>query len=894
MMLPSLRFPHIPFTALCVTALVLTLFSQPGKSVAAANTDAEAQSILTAKCLKCHGPTKQKGGLRFDSRKGLLAKGDSGSPAVTPGKPAASEVLRRVTSTDDAVRMPPGDARLSAAQIATLRKWIEGGAAWSGKSPGSAPGRTELTVTEEDRQHWAFRPLTRVEPPDVKNGRKVRNAIDRFILAKLEAKGLTPTAPADPRVLIRRIMFDVIGLPPTPDEVDAFVKAADPEAAYEALVDRLLASPHYGERWGRHWLDVARYADSGGYESDIDRPTAYHYRDFIIKALNADMPFDQFIRLQLAGDEIRPDDPLAIAATGFLVAGPGEMLPVKLLEEERIRQRYIELDDMVTTTGAAFLGLTLGCARCHDHKFDPVPSRDYYRLLAALHSGGRAEVTLGTRVEIEQTTRARADWEKQRKAAENALKKWADGQRAKVSPQLRAAKIAKLPIPEAQKTILRNKPGSAEAKSLAKKYEKPLTVTDDEVWKATDDAARKRWDELARELATVRKREPKSLPIALTFRDKGSKPMESFLFRRGDYHDHTIPVELGFVTVLTRGKPASDYWKEARAGGDRTDTTYQRRALAEWITDTERGAGPLVARVIVNRLWQHHFGEGLVRTPNDFGTRGEKPSHPELLEWLSAELTSGGRGPQGEPAGSSPSKEAWKLKRMHRMILLSATYRQGAGFDAGKAKIDPDNRLLWRMRPRRLEAEVLRDAMLVAGGRLDGKMYGPAFKPPIPSDAMVARNLKNPYPKNVSEGAEERRRSVYMFHKRVIPYPLFQVFDAPDAQQCTGRRNVTTVAPQALALLNDPFVRTRAGDFANRLLKDTNGDTTKVVDRAYQLAFGRPPTKAEREAGLEFLAHQTRERAGRDPKRPRDEIRRQALTDYCQVLFGLNEFIYVD
>jgi hypothetical protein len=231
---------------------------------------------------------------------------------------------------------------------------------------------------------------------------------------------------------------------------------------------------------------------------------------------------------------------------------------------------------------------------------------------------------------------------------------------------------------------------------------------------------------------------------------------------------------------------------------------------------------------------------------------------------------------------------------MHRMILLSATYRQGAGFDAGKAKIDPDNRLLWRMRPRRLEAEVLRDAMLVAGGRLDGKMYGPAFKPPIPSDAMVARNLKNPYPKNVSEGAEERRRSVYMFHKRVIPYPLFQVFDAPDAQQCTGRRNVTTVAPQALALLNDPFVRTRAGDFANRLLKDTNGDTTKVVDRAYQLAFGRPPTKAEREAGLEFLAHQTRERAGRDPKRPRDEIRRQALTDYCQVLFGLNEFIYVD
>ena len=256
--------------------------------------------------------------------------------------------------------------------------------------------------------------------------------------------------------------------------MEAFVKAADPDAAYEALVDRLLASPHYGERWGRHWLDVARYADSGGYESDIDRPTAYHYRDFVIKALNADMPFDEFVRLQLAGDEIKPDDPLAVAATGFLVAGPGEFLPDNLLEEERIRQRYIELDDMVTTTGAALLGLTLGCARCHDHKFDPIPSRDYYRLLAALHSGGRAEVPLGTRAEIERANQARADWDRQRKAAEDALKKWADGQRAKVGPRLRAAKIAKLPIPDAEKALLRDKPESAEAKALAKKHAEGL------------------------------------------------------------------------------------------------------------------------------------------------------------------------------------------------------------------------------------------------------------------------------------------------------------------------------------------------------------------------------------------------------------------------------------
>lgn len=872
-MFPPRRSAHVRFAGLCAAALGLAVLAESGKTVSAADADAEARSILSARCAKCHGPTKQKGGLRFDSRAGLLGKGDSGAPAVTPGKPAASEMIHRVTSTEASVRMPPGDARLTAAQVAALRKWIEAGAAWSGAGTVPAAKRTELTVTEDDRRHWAFRPLAKVEPPAGKSG----NIIDRFILARLRASRLTPAAPAEARVLIRRAAFDVIGLPPAPEDVEAFVKAADPDAAYKTLVDRLLASPHFGERWGRHWLDVARYADSGGYESDYDRPTAYHYRDFVIEALNADMPFDEFVRLQLAGDEIRPDDPRALAATGFLVAGPGELLPSNLLEEERVRQRYIELDDMIATTGAALLGLTLGCARCHDHKFDPIPSRDYYRLLAALHTGGRAEVALGSRAEIERVYRARADWNRQRQAAEDALKKWVTGLRTKVGPRLRSARIARLPIPDAEKALLRDKPESAQAKELAKKHANALAVSEDAVRKASDDAARKHWDELVRELAAIRGREPKALPTALAFRDRGAKPAESWLFRRGDFHDHAIPVELGFVTVLNRGKPASDYWKEAHAG-DRTDTTYQRRALASWVADTERGAGALLARVIVNRVWQHHFSEGLVRTPNDFGTRGDRPSHPELLEWLSADLIAHG----------------WKLKRLHRMILLSATYRQGAAFDAKKAKIDPDNRLLWRMRPRRLEAEVLRDALLVAGGVMNRKPFGPAFKPPIPADAMVARNLQSPYPKNVAEGSEDRRRSVYLFHKRVIPYPLFQVFDAPDAQQCTGRRNVTTVAPQALALLNDPFIRTRAGDFANRLLKETGGRPPAVIDRAYRLAFGRPPTEAERGAGVEFLAQQNRERSARNPKQAQDETRRQTLTDYCQVLFGLNEFIYVD
>jgi hypothetical protein len=861
-----------PLLAVCVAALLL-----PGPTASLADVDAEARSILTAHCLKCHGPAKQKGRLRLDSRDGLLSKGDSGSAAVVPDKPGASELIRRATAKDATVRMPQEGAALTAAQVDALRKWIEAGAAWpqGGAEPATA-ARTELTVTDDDRRHWAFLPLSKVDPPAVAS--RVRGPIDQFIRARLTANGLAPAPPATRAHLVRRVTFDLTGLPPTPEEVEAFVKATDPDAAYKALVDRMLASPAYGERWGRHWLDVARYADSGGYESDYDRPNAYHFRDFVIKALNDDVPFDAFVRLQLAGDEFAPDDPWAVAATGFLASGPSADLPAKLLEEELMRQRYIELDDVVATTGTAFLGLTVGCARCHDHKFDPVPTRDYYRILAAVHSGDRAEVPLGTRAEVEANRRVRGEWEKQRAAAEGRVKEWLDEQKKALGPAVRDRKIDRLSVADAEKALLRDKPDSAGAKALAKKHAKELAVTDAEWRTAMDAAAHRKWDELSGELAALQGREPKALPVALTYRDAGAKPAASWLFRRGDFHDHAIPVELGFLTVLTRDKPAADYWKEARAAGDRTDTTYQRRALAAWITDPDRGAGALLARVIVNRVWQHHFGEGLVRTPNDFGARGDRPSHPELLEWLAGDLVAHG----------------WKLKQLHRTIVLSATYRQDAAFDEAKAKVDPENRLVWRMRPRRLEAEALRDSILAASGSLQPTMYGPAFKPPIPADAVVARNLQSKYPTDVADGPAVHRRSVYLFHKRVIPYPLFQAFDAPDAQQCIGRRNVTTVAPQALALLNDPFVRARAGDFADRLMREVGDDPARLADRAYCLAFGRPPTAGERDAGVEFLARQARERAARDPKGATGDVRKLALTDYGQVLFGLNEFVYVD
>jgi mono/diheme cytochrome c family protein len=865
---PQLRPTPFSFVSLVAVAIGATV---PPGPAAAADVEAEGRSILTSTCLKCHGPAKQKGGLRFDARAGLLGKGDSGSPAVVPGKPGAGELIRRVTATDATVRMPPEGAALTAAQVDTLRKWIEAGAAWPQAGP-AVTGRTELVVTDDDRRHWAYLPLSNVRPPDVADPGLARAPIDRFILAGLAGKGPKPAAPATREHLIRRVTFDLTGLPPTPEEVDAFVAAADPDAAYERLVDRLLASPRYGERWGRHWLDVARYADSAGYESDADRPAAWPYRDFVVRALNDDLPFDDFVRRQLAGDETDPDDPRAVAATGFLAAGPSADLPDKLLEEERLRQRYIELDDVVTTTGSALLGLTVGCARCHDHKFDPVPTRDYYRLMAALHSGDRAVVPLGTRAEVEQYQRAKAEWDKQRQAVEARLKEWLDGQKKVLGPAVRRGKIDRLLIADAEKALLRDQPDSAEAKALAKKHEKALAVTDADWRAAMGAAARRRWDGLAGEVDAVRRREPKAPPTALAYRDFGPKPAASWLFARGDFHDKSTPLELGFLTVLTRGKPAADYWAEARAAGDRADTTYQRRALAAWMTDPDRGAGGLVARVIVNRVWQHHFGEGLVRTPNDFGVRGHRPSHPELLEWLAADLVAHG----------------WKLKRLHRLIVLSATYREGNSPDV---TADPDNRLLGRMRPRRLEAEALRDAMLAVSGTLNAEMYGPSVKAPIPADAMVARNLKTPYPKDIPDGPAVHRRGVYLFHKRVIPLPLFQAFDAPDAQQCTGRRNVTTVAPQALALLNDPFVRARAGDFAARLFSEAGNDPARQVDRAYRLAFGRPPTDDERGAGVEFLARRERDRSARDPK---GDARKLALADYCQALFGLNEFVYVD
>jgi hypothetical protein len=717
----------------------------------------DVQPIFRAACYECHAEGNEEGGLNLGIKSRAMAGGDQGRAWVA-GQSAKSRLIHLVAGVEKDALMPPEGKPLSKDQVGILRAWIDQGADWPDGIDVPNPR------LERARSHWAFQKLRSVEPPTVKERGWPRTAIDRFVLAGLEAKGLQPAEQVALRKLVRRIYFDVVGLPPTPEELDTVCNASDPEAAYAALVDRLLASPHYGERWGRHWLDVARYADSNGQEGDQDRPHAWRYRDFVIQALNDDLPFNTFVRWQLAGDEYEPENVTACVATGFLTAGPHTVLENTFLEEERLRNRYNELDDMLGTIGTGMLGLTIACARCHDHKYDAIPARDYYRMLAALHSGDRQEVKLG----------------------------------------------------------------------------------------------------------------PKKIE-ALVFRDTTSEPKPTWLFGRGDFYDRKRPVTLGFLEVFGQ-RPSEEYWSAARTANAPTSSTFQRKALGEWMTDVENGAGALVARVIVNRIWQHHFGEGLVRTPGDFGVRSEAPSHPELLEWLAHDLVDHG----------------WQLKRLHRQILTSAVYRQAGTYDAAKAQVDPENRLLWRMRPRRIEAEILRDALLEVSGKLNRETLGPPFKPLIAKEAQVARNLKTPYTADPEEGPQNLRRSIYMFHKRVIPYPLLAAFDRPDSLQSCSRRDATTVAPQALALLNDPFVRSRALDFADRLLSETKEDHSAAIRRAFALALSRAPTSTEQLAALEFLSAQIDRRRQRDEKASSPDIHRLAMADFCQAVFGLNEFMYVD
>ena len=821
----------------------------------------QIQPILVKNCINCHGPDKQRGGLRLDIRDKAFKSGDSGEIVIKPGDPNSGSLIKRLSTSDKSLRMPPKGDQLHEAEIALLRRWILEGARWPDSAKVPLPTRNSgpFTVTDTDRSHWAFRPLRLEQPKPVKEKDWCKTPIDRYVLAQIEAAGLKPNEVADRRRLIRRVYFDLLGLPPSSEEVAAFVsdQATD---AYEKLIDRLLTNPHYGERWARHWLDLARYADSDGYEADWDRPTAYHYRDFVIKSFNDDLPYDRFVKWQLAGDEYQPNDPIARAATGFLAAGPVVMFtnPGEGTDLERSTNRYNELDDMLATTGSAFLGLTIGCARCHDHKFDPISIQDYYAMLAAFKTTKRVEQAQSSPASSSTHQQKTREWQNSLDLKQKSLTDWLNREKTSLANTIRGQKIAALSLSKEEKALLAAPADTVNQhqQDLLKKHSKYLQLTDEDFYKHFNADQRALWDNLKKEIHVSQQAKPKALPTALTVTDASAVPDKSVILLRGDPAHPGAEVQLGFLSVLSHG-PVRVQRPEASI------TTHQRKALAEWITDTNSGAGSLLARVIVNRIWQHHFGHGLVRSPNDFGLQGETPSHPEMLDWLAIDFIQNG----------------WRLKSLHRRIMTSAVYVQNSTYDQKNAKIDPDNRLLWRHDPLRMEAEVLRDSILAVSGKLNREMFGPSLKPPLPAEAMAGRNKDNSVPRPKVDGPALWRRSIYLFTKRSLPTPFLELFDAPAPVGSCGRRNQSTVATQALTLLNDTFLRNQAVHFAHRVVTEAGDDNSARINRAFELTLSRPPTTTEMERGKTFLNVQDREKA---------------FVNFCHVLLTLNEFIYVD
>ncbi len=702
--------------------------------------------VLLAKCFKCHGGETVESSFDITDRDRLLKGGDDGV-AVLPGKSRAS-LLYRLVSHQKKPHMPYEQDKLPDAAIEQIGQWIDLGAPYDRplKRAAETPW-TKKVISPEARKFWSFQPLSNVAPPPVKRVDWPRTPVDQFVLAKMEAAGVAPNAPANKRQLIRRVYLDLTGLPPSPEEIEAFEKDAAP-SAYEKVVDRLLASAHFGERWARRWLDISRFAESHGFEHDYDRPTAYPFRDFVIRAINDDLPFDTFVKWQLAGDEYAPDNAEANAATGFLAAG---VHSTQITKNEVERQRYDELDDMVATMGTGMLGLTIGCCRCHDHKYDPLPQRDYYRLLSAFTTTVRSE--------------------------------------------------AELDIDPANK-----------------KKQKTLVASEG------------------------------LTPIRLHTQGVDFFN-ETYFLNRGDVNQRAGVASLGFPQVLDMAPDGDKHWIQSPPKGWRT--SYRRRSVAEWITDPKYGGGALLARVAVNRLWQGHFGRGIVATTSDFGNRGERPTHPELLDWLAGELIRGG----------------WRLKPLHKQMVMSAAYIESCEANEADAKLDPDNHLVWRHPTQRLEAEVIRDSLLSVSGTLDATMYGPG-----------------------TLDTASRRRSIYFTVKRSQLIPMMTVFDGPDALNGIGQRSTTTVAPQALYLMNNPQVREYAKALAARVAPKPDTPLDAAVRSAYLHCLGRPPAADETADSLVFIQQQIEsyKTAGKS------NARELGLADFCQTVLCLNEFVYVE
>jgi mono/diheme cytochrome c family protein len=892
---------------LCLIAVVVfaaPLPAQPKESEGEKLFRVEVLPALKAKCFACHGddPKEMKAGLDLRTLKAARKGGDSGEASLVPGKPESSPLYLAATRThDDWPAMPPKENdKLTAAQVDAIQRWIAAGAPWPEKvqaysgpadgvtvktSGGLSPDWTNRKYKPEDL--WAYRPLRRPEIPNPKS--QILNPIDAFILAKLQAAGLEPAPPADKITLIRRATFNLTGLPPTPEEIDAFLKDGS-RRAFGKVIDRLLASPHYGEQWGRHWLDVARYADSSGFANDYDRGNAWRYRDYVVRSFNADKPYDQFIREQIAGDEIDPSNPEMLIAVGYLRGGPWELTGMEV--PKVARQRF--LDDVTDSVGQVFLGHALQCARCHDHKFDPVPTRDYYRIQAAFAT-----------TQLVERAAAFLPSENLKGFKE---KKYLEARKARYEAEL-----------DRIREIERAARKKWEAANPDKKGQKPprhefLSPAD----LGMERIARKGLERLRWEFDRYE-------PIAFSVYSGRTPVVKNRMSPFRMPENRLKAGNLDESHILAGGDPFSpkDEVKPGvlSAAGDASIPEViegRRKALAEWIASPKN---PLTARVMVNRIWQWHFGQGIAGNPNNFGTTGKKPTHPDLLDWLAVDFLEHG----------------WSVKRLHKLVLLSETYRRPSRHPDPKtlAAKDPDGTSYAVFRPRRLAAEEIRDAMLAVSGELNREIGGIPVRPEINREiAFQPRQVMGTFAPawQPSPRPEQRhRRSIYALKLRGLRDPLLEVFNQPDPDLSCELRESSTVTPQAFALLNSESTQARALAFAMRMLRETKSKD-EAIARAFRRAFGRLPTNAEKTACLEHWSTMTeRHRSLKlaKPEHPREVVREaveentgekfriveplevaadfipdghpadadaetRGLMEVCIVLFNANEFLYLD
>jgi mono/diheme cytochrome c family protein len=799
----------------------------------------QAQAILKENCHSCHGAAVQMSKLDLRTRRSIMAGGERG-PAVEPANLQRSHLFQFVTHAQKPT-MPPG-TKLSDGEIDILRRWILAGAevpavevtkeAADADRQAAMAKLEERPITDAERKFWSFQPPRRVEPPSA-----AQNPVDAFLAANYRKNQLSPSPKADRRVLVRRAYLDLLGLPPTPEEVAAFTDDTRPDA-WPRLVDKLLASPHYGERQARFWLDLVRYADSGGFERDTDRPQAWRYRDYVVDSFNTDKPYDRFVREQIAGDEVYPGQPEAMIATGYLRLGAENNIRSE-------RTRMDELDDIVATTSLAYLGLTVGCARCHNHKFDPIPQKDYYQIQSVFFSTKSLDFPLvvnaavdAHKAEMDRIDGLEAPLKKQRDAVDEPYRKALFAEKlAQMAGYLQTA----WRTPADQRT---------EGQRLnVRQIEETLHFGEKDLLPRMTEASKEERVELTRRIDELEKSRPAPFPAAMAIGEEGRDPLPSYFLYRGSPDAKGSLMQPGIVSVAWHGTYSYPQPPPTAA------TSHRRRGFAEWVASEEN---PLTARVMVNRLWAQHFGEGIVRTPSNFGRMGARPSHPELLDYLATSFMA----------------NRWSVKSIHRLIMTSDAYQMASDDIAANVAIDPENRQFWRMPRQRLQAEAVRDQILAVAGTLDRKTGGPCVFPYINPDLFQSSTDR--IWKGVSdENPSTWRRSIYVFTKRSIRYPFFEAFDQPDPILSCDRRNRSTIAPQALMLMNNELVLLQSRKLAARVKTEAGDDVAAQITRLYQLALSRPPEEFELSRATNYIKN--------DP---------DGLVDFSQMILNLSEFVY--